>query len=102
VFKDEGISKTYMWTKDNKWEEEPDDKKFFTGDSHFSEGFYNHIFDVELGDGIIRKIPFNNNGNYFETAHKFLSREGLPKMHLATVIKHLKQNSKGLAVEEVK
>jgi hypothetical protein len=49
---------------------------------------------VELGDNIIRQIPFNDLSSCEETASKFLEREKLPKIHLPTVIKHLKQNSK--------
>jgi hypothetical protein len=49
---------------------------------------------VELGDGVMRKLPFDDGASYLDAADKFLTRENLPKMHLATVIKHLKQNSK--------
>jgi phospholipase A-2-activating protein len=41
----------------------------------FDEGEYDHIFDVDLGDGFNRKIPFDNGGNPYEAADKFVARE---------------------------
>jgi phospholipase A-2-activating protein len=41
----------------------------------FEEGEYDHIFDVDLGDGFNRKIPFDNGGNPYEAADKFVARE---------------------------
>jgi hypothetical protein len=32
----------------------------YPGDEYFPADEYDHIFDVELGDGIMRKLPFNN------------------------------------------
>ena len=37
--------------------------KSYAGDEYFDAGEYDHIFDVELGDGIMRKLPFNNGGD---------------------------------------
>ncbi len=34
--------------------------KMYPGDEYFPADEYDHIFDVELGDGIMRKLPFNN------------------------------------------
>lgn len=51
--------------------------KQYGGDNLFEAGEYDHIFDVELGDGIMRKLPFNNGANRDEAASKFCHREGL-------------------------
>jgi phospholipase A-2-activating protein len=48
----------------------------------FEAGEYDHIFDVELGDGINRKLPFNNGGNPLLAAEKFCSREQLSKSNV--------------------
>lgn len=45
----------------------------------FPAGSYDHIFDVDLGDGILRKLPFDNGANPLEAADKFILREGLHK-----------------------
>ena len=47
----------------------------YEGDKYFEEGEYDFIFDVDLGDGLNRRIPFDNGGNAFEAADKFLARE---------------------------
>jgi phospholipase A-2-activating protein len=49
--------------------------KHYPGDLLFLAGEYDHVFDVELGDGVMRKLPFNNGANSLEAADKFCSRE---------------------------
>ena len=56
--------------------------KHYPGDLMFAAGEYDHIFDVELGDGIMRKLPFNNGGNALDAAEKFCCREGLSKANI--------------------
>jgi len=90
VFKDNGVPKAYMWkVVEQKWEfvgecVDPNagggstmavKPKMYPGDSIFEAGEYDHIFDVELGDDIMRKLPFNNGSNQMEAAEKFCCRE---------------------------
>jgi phospholipase A-2-activating protein len=98
VFKDKGVAKAYMWKmEDSKWEEigevvtgnsESSNMgavsvtKHFPGDALFPAGEYDHIFDVELGDGLMRKLPFNNGANPYQAADKFMSREGLGRANV--------------------
>ena len=56
--------------------------KHYPGDALFKAGEYDHIFDVELGDGIMRKLPFNNGANSLEAADKFISRERLGRANV--------------------
>lgn len=56
--------------------------KVYPGDALFPAGEYDHIFDVELGDGIMRKLPYNNGGNPLDSAEKFCSREGLSRVNV--------------------
>ena len=51
--------------------------KHYPGDQLFPAGEYDHVFDVELGDGVMRKLPFNNGGNFLDSADKFCVREGI-------------------------
>jgi len=41
----------------------------------FEAGEYDHIFDVDLGDNIMRKLPFDNGTNPLVAADKFVIRE---------------------------
>lgn len=59
--------------------------KFYPGDGMFEEGEYDHIFDVELGDNIMRKLPFNNGGNAIQAAEKFCIREGLGRANIEQI-----------------
>ena len=49
--------------------------KHYPGDSMFAAGDYDHVFDVELGDNVMRKLPFNNGENAIQAAEKFCVRE---------------------------
>lgn len=51
--------------------------KHYPGDDLFAAGDYDHVFDVDLGDGVMRKLPFNNGASQYEASDKFLAREGL-------------------------
>ena len=53
--------------------------KQYEGDRIFEAGEYDHIFDIDLGDGVYRKLPFDNGQNPSEAADKFIIREGLNK-----------------------
>ena len=67
--------------------------KHYEGDQYFEPGEYDHIFDVELGDGLMRKIPFNNGGNLLEASDKFCARERYNRSHIDEISKFLKTNS---------
>ena len=51
----------------------------------FPAGEYGHVFDVELGDGIMRKLPFNNGGKVMEAAEKFCVREQLSRANVEQI-----------------
>lgn len=88
VFKNGATAEAYSW-KDGKWEKigdvinapGGDTGKYYEGDRLFEAGEYDHIFDVELGDGIMRKLPFDNGSNPLVAADKFILREGLHKAY---------------------
>ena len=64
----------------------------YPGDRVFDAGEYDHVFDVELGDGIMRKLPFNNGSNMLETADMFCARENLSRVNVEQIVGFLKQN----------
>jgi len=61
---------------------------------------YDHIFDVDLGDGIMRKLPYNNGSNPHESADKFVIREGLSKGMVEQIIAFLKKNALNFKTKE--
>jgi len=118
VFRDQGKAKAYMWkSAEQTWEEigevvdptaanreeaEPAGSismagrgtKQYGGDALFASGEYDHIFDVELGDGIMRKLPFNNGANFLEAADKFCTREALSRSNVEQIVGFLRTNAK--------
>jgi len=56
----------------------------------FKAGEYDKIIDVDLGDGVFRKLPCNNGANYLETADKFCSREGLGRSFVEQIVQFLR------------
>lgn len=66
----------------------------------FKAGEYDHVFDVELGDGIIRKLPFNNGANNLEAADKFCSREHLSRVNVEQIVQFLRTNAKAFKTRD--
>lgn len=60
--------------------------KHYGGDPLFPAAEYDHIFDVELGDDIMRKLPFNNGSNMLEAADKFLARENISRNNIEQIV----------------
>lgn len=71
--------------------------KQYGGDAMFPAGEYDHIFDVELGDGVMRKLPFNNGSNVIEAAEKFCIRESLSRANVEQIRQFITQHSQPFA-----
>lgn len=111
VFKKNGVPAAYMWKlAERKWEyvgEVVDPNagggggamgmsaapKYYDGDQMFPAGEYDHIFDVELGDNVMRKLPFNNGANAITAAEKFCIREGLGRAQIGQIQNFIGQHS---------
>ena len=59
------------------------------------------MIDVDLGDGVYRKLPCNNGGNYSEVSDKFCAREGLGRSYTEQIVQFLRQNTLPYATREV-
>ena len=68
-------------------------RKSYHGDDLFPAGEYDYIFDVELGDGVMRKLPFNVDENSLVSAEKFCARENLSRSNVQQIITFITQNS---------
>jgi phospholipase A-2-activating protein len=74
--------------------------KMYEGDRVFPAMEYDHVFDVDLGDNIMRKLPFNNGGNAHDSADRFVSREGLSKAMNQQIVDFLKTNALGYVTKD--
>ena len=99
-FRNGDVGEAYMYSK-GKWElighvtSGPDSGgqqaapqsagRYYEGDRLFEAGEYDHIIDVDLGDGIMRKLPFNNGGNAMDAAGKFCARENLSRASIEQI-----------------
>ncbi|CAK67180.1 unnamed protein product (macronuclear) [Paramecium tetraurelia] len=88
----------YIWSAANKnWQmiggEESSQKKIFYGDKYFEAGEYDHIFDVEDGNGIAKLMPYNEGENLYVTAEKFCLREGYSKNYIQQIVEFLKYHT---------
>ncbi|KAF6166573.1 hypothetical protein GIB67_005435 [Kingdonia uniflora] len=55
---------------------------------------YDHVFDVDIGDGEpIRKLPYNRRDNPYDAADKWLLKESLPLSYRQQVVEFILQNS---------
>ncbi|CDW75382.1 transducin family protein wd-40 repeat family protein [Stylonychia lemnae] len=107
VFKNGTNAEAYCW-KGSQWEKIGDvisppgggQAKYYQGDQHFEEGDYDHIFDVDLGDGLLRKLPFDDGANALDSALKFIAREGLGRGYQEQVRAFIQQNSKNFATSD--
>ena len=48
---------------------------------------------MDIGDGVLRKLPFNNGGNTDEAANRFCARENLSRAHLEQIKTFITTNS---------
>lgn len=60
----------------------------------FKEGEYDYVFDVECGDGIMRKLPFSEGDNIDEASNKFCIKENFSKIHVEQIKEFLYKNTK--------
>jgi phospholipase A-2-activating protein len=79
----------------------PGAPKHYDGDLLFPAGEYDHIFDVELGDNIMRKLPFNNGSNAIQAADMFCAREGLGKANVDQIRTFITKHSQGFATRDL-
>jgi len=75
--------------------------KFYGGDAMFEEGEYDHIFDVELGDNVMRKLPFNNGANAIQAAEKFCVRESLGRANIEQIRQFITKHSQPFATRDL-
>ena len=105
VFKENNVAFAFMWSDaENKWNKIGEVQNgpggggggnqdsisagttFYQGDALFAAGEYDKVIDVDLGDGVFRKLPCNNGANYSEVSDKFCAREGLGRSYTEQIV----------------
>eukprot|EP00742_Colponemidia_sp_Colp-10_P003823 GILJ01004073.1.p1 GENE.GILJ01004073.1~~GILJ01004073.1.p1 ORF type:complete len:786 (+),score=133.68 GILJ01004073.1:49-2358(+) len=67
----------------------------FEGDKFFPGGLYDRMFDVDLGDGLIRRIPWRYGDNALLAAERFLQREEMDRaMYIEQIADFLRVNDR--------
>ena len=103
VFRENGVAFAYMWSDaESKWNKIGEVQNpgqaaqqtgqgnaagvgqttHYPGDALFAAGEYDKVIDVDLGDGVFRKLPCNNGANYLDVADKFCAREHLGRSYV--------------------
>ncbi|PIN02311.1 hypothetical protein CDL12_25172 [Handroanthus impetiginosus] len=55
---------------------------------------YDHVFDVDIGDGEpMRKLPYNRSENPYDVADKWLLKENLPLSYRQQIVEFILQNT---------
>ena len=67
----------------------------------FEAGEYDHIFNVDLGDGLLKKLPFNNGASVDEAAQKFCLRQGLDLGNLPEIKEFITKHSQSFATKNL-
>ena len=67
----------------------------------FPAGEYDKVIDVDLGDGVYRKLPCNNGANYLDVADRFCAREHLGRSYVEQIVQFLRQNTLPYATREI-
>ena len=102
VFDNNGVPEAYTWHMEGEyWErigevvgnEGGSAKKYYPGDEYFDAGEYDYIFDVELGDGLMRKLPYRNDQNPMIAAEKFIGRENMNREYLQHICEFINKNA---------
>jgi hypothetical protein len=109
VFKDNGVAKAYSYSaSEDKWNVlgevmnpgqatqstgQSNATVYYEGDALFDAGEYDKVIDVDLGDGVFRKLPCNNGATYLEVADKFCSRENLSRTYVEQIVSFLRANT---------
>ncbi|XP_047941703.1 phospholipase A-2-activating protein isoform X1 [Salvia hispanica] len=93
---DNGVA--YAWNmREQKWDkigevvDGPDDNM---KSSVLNGVQYDHVFDVDIGDGEpIRKLPYNRSENPYDVADKWLLNENLPLSYRQQIVEFILQNT---------
>ena len=56
---------------------------------------YDHVFHIDIDEGVVLKLPYNNGEEPFEKAQSFIHQHGLPQEYLEQIANFIIKNSSG-------
>ena len=56
---------------------------------------YDHVFHIDIDEGVVLKLPYNNGEEPFEKAQTFIHQHGLPQEYLEQIANFIIKNSSG-------
>lgn len=56
---------------------------------------YDHVFSIDIADGVVLKLPYNIGQDPFDVAQKFINQHQLPQEYLETIADFIVKNSGG-------
>ncbi|PHJ23494.1 pul domain-containing protein [Cystoisospora suis] len=102
MFREGGMAVVYRWEQGSgTWMKIGEvvgaakEKTFYEGDDYFEAGEYDHVFNVEIGEGggAYKKLPFRQTDNPLVAAEKFCARECISKSCLEQITSFIRRNA---------
>ena len=54
---------------------------------------YDFVFDIDIDDGVVLKLPYNRTDEPWMIAQKFIHKHDLPQVYLDAIAQHIVKNS---------
>ena len=100
LFKNKGAAEAYIWSEQGEnWTligeamGQVKQKAQYEGDRIFPAGAYDYIFDIDIGSGVTKKLPYNNGENPIEIGDKFCAREDLGRFYTEQIADFIRRNA---------
>jgi phospholipase A-2-activating protein len=99
VVRNGNVAEAYQWNNQEKeWVKLGE--VVTQSDNMDTDKQYDYVFDVDIGDGQIRKLGYNNHENPYTVAQEFLWKQELDQGWLDTVAQFIVKNSKSITIGE--
>ena len=54
---------------------------------------FDYVFDIDIDDGVVLKLPYNRTDEPWTVAQKFIHKHDLPQVYLEAIANHIVKNS---------
>ena len=108
IFINEGAKKLYSWNGiDQKWIKAGEATgnvkimEHYGGDKIFPAGQYEYIFNIQIGNGAERRLPYNSGDNPMEAADKFCIRKKIARYYSKQIVDFITKNADNTHADSV-
>lgn len=98
IFKNKNNYEAYKYEK-GQWmlignvvDDAASSKKFYGGDHIFKQGYYDELFSIDIGNGMIKVLPYNKNDNVALIAENFCRRESIHSSNVKSIVDFVNEN----------